>query len=78
LNYYLLALEQGLSGSDLERCLLSLGSTYRYLGFYQEAVETLRRGVREFPKNLTNQVLLAMALYNTQGYKESIEILLSI
>lgn len=75
--FYVRALEQGLSGPDLERALLGLGSTYRYLGYYQEAEETLRRGVREFPHNRGLQVFLAIALYNTENYKESIELLLS-
>ncbi|WJH33497.1 tetratricopeptide repeat protein [Paenibacillus sp. CC-CFT747] len=42
--FYVRALEQGLSGPDLVRALLGLGSTYRYLGHYQEAEETLRKG----------------------------------
>ncbi|MBU5443823.1 tetratricopeptide repeat protein [Paenibacillus sp. MSJ-34] len=74
--YYERALELGLSGPDLERCLLGLGSTYRYLGYYRQAEETLRRGVTEFPDNRALQVLLAMALYNTQSYKEAMEIVL--
>ena len=49
--FYVRALEQGLSQADLERALLGLGSTYRGLGEYQQAVETLRRGVSEFPHN---------------------------
>jgi tetratricopeptide (TPR) repeat protein len=75
--YYIRALDLGLSGPDLERCLLGLGSTYRYLGHYREAEETLRRGVREFPQNRAIQVLHAMALYNLQSYKEAMEIVLT-
>jgi tetratricopeptide (TPR) repeat protein len=75
--YYERALELGLSGPDLERCLMGLGSTYRYWGYYQKAVETLRRGVREFPENRAIQVFLAMALYNSQNYKESVELLIT-
>lgn len=75
--YYVRALELGLSGPDLERCLLGLGSTYRYLGYYQQAEETLRRGVMEFPQNRAIQVLHAMSLYNTQSYKEAMEIVLT-
>lgn len=73
--YYVKALDQGLARADLERALLGLGSTYRGLGEYQKAVETLRRGVREFPDNRALQAFLAMALYNTQQYKEAIELL---
>jgi tetratricopeptide (TPR) repeat protein len=77
--FYVRALELGLSESDLERALLGLGlgSTYRCLGYYYQAEETLRRGVKEFPQNRALQVHLAVALYNTQGYKEAIEILLT-
>ncbi|NEU61602.1 tetratricopeptide repeat protein [Paenibacillus sp. ALJ109b] len=75
--FYVRAIEQGLSGPDLERALLGLGSTYRYLGFYQEAEETLRRGVKEFPDHRGLQVFLAISLYNTGKYKESTELLLS-
>ncbi len=74
--YYLRALDQGLSGPDLERALLGLGSTYRGLGEYQKAEETLRRGVREFPHNRALQTFLAMTLYNSQQYKEAMEIVL--
>ncbi|MFD0695446.1 tetratricopeptide repeat protein [Paenibacillus sp. GCM10027628] len=75
--FYERALELGLSGPDLERCLMGLGSTYRYLGNYNKAVETLRRGMREFPENRAIQVFLTMALYNSQNYKESIELLIT-
>ncbi|MBA2392817.1 MAG: tetratricopeptide repeat protein [Ktedonobacteraceae bacterium] len=75
--FYLQALSQGLSGPDLERAYLGLGSTYRGLGEYEKAEETLRRGVKEFPHNRALQVFLSMALYNTQHYKEAIEPLLT-
>lgn len=75
--FYLRALDQGLSGPDLERALLGLGSTYRGLGEYQKAEETLRRGVREFPHNRALQVFLAMTLYNAGQHKEAMEIALT-
>ncbi|MFD2614317.1 tetratricopeptide repeat protein [Paenibacillus gansuensis] len=75
--YYEHALELGLSGPDLERCLMGLGSTYRYWGFYDKAVETLRRGRAEFPENRAIQVFLAMSLYNSRQYKESVELLIT-
>ena len=75
--HYLKALEQGLSGPDLERCLLGLGSTYRGMGDYEKAEETLRRGVREFPQNRALQIFLSMALYNRQQYREAMELALT-
>lgn len=75
--FYLRSLEQGLSGPDLERALLGLGSTYRVLGEYQKAEETLRRGVQEFPANRALQIFLAMALYNRQKHREAMELALT-
>ena len=75
--FYVQALTQGLSGPDLERALMGLGSTYRGLGEYQQAEESLRRGVREFPHNRAIQVFLAMTLYNLQDYKEAMELVLA-
>ena len=75
--FYLKALAQGLSGPDLERALMGLGSTYRGLGEYQKAEETLRRGMKEFPHNRAIQVFLAMTLYNLQNYKEAMELALT-
>ncbi len=74
---YLKALDQGLTGPNLERALLGLGSTYRGMGEYAKAEAALRRGVREFPDNRALQVFLAMTLYNTQHYKEAMELVLA-
>ena|SRR5690348_35518 len=75
--FYRRALDQGIAGSDLEGCLLGLGSTYRGRGEYQLAEETLRRGVSAFPQNRALQIFLAMALYNQQQYKEAMELVLT-
>ena len=75
--YYERALELGLSGPDRERCLMGLGSTYRYWGHYDKAVETLRIGMAEFPENRAIQVFLAMALYNSRHYKDSVQLLIA-
>ena len=82
--FYIQTLEQGLSGLDTatglmrrERAFLGLGSTYRGLGEYQKAEETLRRGLSEFPQSRPLQVFLAMALYNRQQYKEAMELALT-
>jgi tetratricopeptide (TPR) repeat protein len=84
LPFYLRTLEQELSGSDTatklmkrERAFLGLGSTYRVLGEYQKAEETLRRGLEEFPQSRALQVFLALALYNTQKPKEAMELVLT-
>lgn len=75
--FYVQAIEKGLSGADLEGALLGLGSTYRALGEYARAIEIFKRGIKEFPHNRALSVFLALALYNTQQYSESVELLLT-
>ena len=75
-RFYERAIEQGLSGTDLEGALLGLGSTYRCLGKYAEAVATFQRGIASFPENRALQVFLAMALYNIGRHADAMEILL--
>ena len=75
--FYVRAIERGLSGPALESALLGLGSTYRALGMYQQAEETLQRGMREFPQNRAFPVFLAMAQYNSRHYREAMELLLT-
>ncbi|HEX8729391.1 MAG TPA: tetratricopeptide repeat protein [Ktedonobacterales bacterium] len=82
--FYQQTLSQELSGRDSattlmkrERAFLGLGSTYRGLGLYQQAEETLRRGLDEFPESRALKVFLAMTLYNTQQYREAMELALT-
>ncbi len=75
--FYVRAIELGLSGADLEGALLGLGSTYRTLGMYQQAEDTLRRGIQAFPHNRAFPVFLAMTQYNTRHYSEAMELLLT-
>ncbi|PTM56500.1 tetratricopeptide repeat protein [Desmospora activa] len=74
--YYVKALEFGLSGDDLCGALLGLGSTYRCLGEYEAAVETLKKGVAMFPDHRGMKVFLSMALYNTGQHRDAMELLL--
>ena len=76
--YYERAIAGGLSGRDLEGAFVGLGSTYRSLGEYGRAVETLREGVARFPENRAMEVFLAMALYNVGEHREATESLLRI
>ena len=74
--FYERAIEEGLTGEDLEGAILGLGSTYRALGEYQRAVEVLRGGTTRFPNNRAMQVFLSMALYNIGECREAVELLL--
>jgi tetratricopeptide (TPR) repeat protein len=68
----------GLSNEDRRGALLGLGSTYRTLGRYAEAVTTLRLGVSEFPDDGGLRTFLAMALYNTGEHHEAMRLLLTL
>jgi tetratricopeptide (TPR) repeat protein len=74
--FYERAIALGLAGADLAGALLGLGSTYRCLGEYQQAIDTLRRGIAEFPNDRSFEVFLAMALYNVGQHNEGTERLL--
>lgn len=74
--YYHRALDAGLAGEERSGALLGMGSTYRALGEYALAEETLRQGVAEFPKDRAMQVFLAMALYNRGQHAEAMGVLL--
>ena len=74
--FYEHAIEEGLTGEDLQGAMLGLGSTYRALGEYRKAVEALRSGTTRFPNNRAMQVFLAMALYNAGECREAVELLL--
>jgi tetratricopeptide (TPR) repeat protein len=82
--FYIRTLAQNLSGPDSatklmkrERAFLGLGSTYRALGEYPQAEATLRQGLKEYPQSRALQTFLAMALYNTQQYREAMELALT-
>jgi tetratricopeptide (TPR) repeat protein len=76
--YYEAAIRLGLDDTDRKDALLGLGSTYRTLGRYEEALSTLDRGVEEFPDHGGMNVFRAMALYNNHRGKEACELLLTL
>jgi len=81
--YYVRALSSGggvggLGAEDRRGALLGLGSTYRVLGQYAKAVETLSRAVSEFPEDAALRTFLAMALFNTEQHHDAMRILLEL
>jgi tetratricopeptide (TPR) repeat protein len=76
--YYVKAIELGLSGDDLRGALLGLGSTYRTIGQYENAVVTLKKGIESFPDAHEFPVFLAMAFYNTGQNKDAVSMLLNL
>jgi tetratricopeptide (TPR) repeat protein len=67
-----------LAPADRQGALLGLGSTYRTLGRYDDAVRTLRTGAAEFPEAGALRTFLAMALFNTGEAHEGMRLLLRL
>ncbi|MEU0298060.1 tetratricopeptide repeat protein [Streptomyces sp. NPDC006175] len=77
--YYERSLQgDGLTDEERRGALLGLGSTYRVLGRFGQAVETLRRGVAEFPDDGALKTFLSMALFNTGEHHEAMQLLLCL
>jgi tetratricopeptide (TPR) repeat protein len=74
--FYVRAIAGDLPDEERRGALLGLGSTYRALGEYPEAVEVLRQGVSEFPADRAMQTFLAFALYNVGEHRQAVELLL--
>lgn len=68
----------GLSDEDRRGALLGLGSTYRTLGRYAEAVATLSDAVDEFPDDQALRTFLSMALYNVGRGHDAMRLLLTV
>lgn len=69
---------EGLSPEDRAGAVLGLGSTYRVLGEYQQAVDTLTAASAEFPENGALKAFLAMALFNVGRHHDAMELLLTL
>ncbi|EPH44271.1 tetratricopeptide repeat protein [Streptomyces aurantiacus] len=68
----------GLSDDDRRGALLGLGSTYRVLSRYEEAVTALREASEEYPDDGALKTFLAMALYNTGHARDAMGVLLRL
>ncbi|WP_189822304.1 tetratricopeptide repeat protein [Streptomyces finlayi] len=76
--FYVSALAGTLTPEDRKGALLGLGSTYRTLGRYEEAVRTLRTGAQEFPEHGAMRTFLAMALFNVGEAHDGMRLLLRL
>lgn len=76
--YYLKAISAGLDGEELRSAYLGLGSTYRAIGQYEEAVATFDRGLEVFPDAEELLTFRAMALHNLGRSGEAMSALLTV
>ncbi|RAJ86981.1 MULTISPECIES: tetratricopeptide repeat protein [unclassified Streptomyces] len=68
----------GLATEERRGALLGLGSTYRTLGRYEDAVATLSAATVEFPEDNALRTFLAMALYNVGRSHDGMRLLLTV
>jgi len=71
------AMAGGLERADLRGCLLGLGSSYRCLEQYSDAVRTLQKGLATFPDAEEFKIFLALSLYNLGENREAVSMLLT-
>jgi len=69
------ALILGLEGGDKRAALLGLGSTYRNVEQFADAVRTLERGMAEFPDAAEFAVFLALALHDIGEHARAMQLL---
>jgi tetratricopeptide (TPR) repeat protein len=77
-GYYQQAVDAGLTGEDLQECLLCLGICQRGLGDADEAVVTLQKAVEKFPESNVAQLFLALAYYSDGQDDEAVRSLLTV
>lgn len=76
--FYIKAIAGGLDEAGLRGAYLGLGSSYRVLGRYSEALGVLEEGIDKFPDAVELKVFRAMALYNLDRAKEAVASLLML
>lgn len=76
--YYERGISLGLPKEHEEGAYLGLGSTYRTLGNYKKAEQTLKEAMNLFPENNALPVFYSMVKYNQQEHGEAMCILLQL
>lgn len=76
--YYRSAIDNGLSGADLQECFICFGICQRAVGDFEEALETLQEASEHFKEDNGIKAFLALALYSNENSSEAIQLLLEI
>lgn len=77
-THYERALELGIGGDPLCRCLCQYGSTLRWLGEHESSLAVLERARTEFPESVSVRVFQALTLNELGRADEAIGLLLGI
>jgi tetratricopeptide (TPR) repeat protein len=75
--HYARALANGLAGDDRQMAFINLGSSYRAVGEYEQAVAVWREGLAAYPENRALTTFLAIGLYNLGEHATATELLLT-
>lgn len=78
IEFYEEAIEEGLSGEDLQECLICLGSCRRVIGEFAGAVKALETAVAQFPDNKSGHTFLSLAYYANGQKEEAMRTLLDV
>jgi tetratricopeptide (TPR) repeat protein len=73
--HYERAIEAGLSGEDLEKALLGLGSSLRNVDRVEESVSVLEDACRRFPDHQALPVFLSFSLWSAGRGGEALALL---
>ncbi len=76
--YYQKAIKAGLNGTELQECLVCLGSSQRNIGDFEAAVQTLEKAAAQFPDNNSGKTFLALAYYSDGREDEAVRLLLQL
>jgi tetratricopeptide (TPR) repeat protein len=74
--FYERALEIGLNDAMRRACLLGLGSSYRCVERFSDAIRILQKGAAEFPEAKEFDIFLALARHNVGEHAEAMRLLL--
>jgi tetratricopeptide (TPR) repeat protein len=72
------AMDLGLAGDALRRCLCQYGSTLRWLGQYDKSLATLDRAKREWPESDAVRVFRALTLNDADRSDEAVAELMTV
>lgn len=78
IEYYEQAIQQGLTGSDLQECMICLGLNHRAIGQFEQAVEILEEAQEQFPEDNSVRTFLALAYYSDDTPEEAVRLLLDV
>lgn len=76
--HYRRAIDEGLTGADLQECYICFGICQRAVGDFEEALETLEEAADHFEKDNAIKAFLALALYSSGNNSEAVRQLLEI